>query len=87
MDARKAGDELADALEANGGMWTDALEADERAAQRNEKLGAALTIGGAIATLGGGVLWYLGRDKESSAPSVTLLPRDGGATLSWTSDF
>jgi len=88
LQARGASDDVERGLETSGGIWSDELEAMEQDAQRDEKVGLALTIGGAVATVGGGVLWYLGRDRgERSAPPVAVTPRRGGATVSWTTDF
>lgn len=69
-----------------GGIWTDDLETKEQDALRAEKLGTILTIGGGVAAIGGAVLWYLGRGDDER-PAVTVLPRSGGATVSWGCDF
>ncbi len=70
-------------VESYEGLWGTAQEADEKEAQRFEKLAIVLGVAGTVA-LAGGVATYL-LTRERSGRSVAVIPSKGGLMLAFSS--
>jgi tetratricopeptide (TPR) repeat protein len=84
LDARSAQNEVEEAY-ANGGEGWNLAAIDERG-QRSATLGLWLGIGGGALVVGGVTTYVLGRRAERAAP-IAVVPRKGGAEVSFAWRF
>lgn len=84
IDAKSAENDVEDAY-ANGGEGWDLAPIDDRG-QRSAKLGMWLGIGGGALVVAGVTTYVLGRRAERAAP-IALVPKKGGAEVSFAWRF